>query len=532
MQIFRDLAGYSMGASDMVRRAVAKKQADVLAAQKKYFLYGSDGSDGSSPCCGCLANGITEEAANGIFDDMAAFASYAFNKSHSAAYAYITFQTAWLRCHYPAEFMAAMLTINLSNTDKMVPYIAECGNLGVKVLPPHINESEKKFSVVDGSIRFGLLAIKNVGEAFIDLILDERARNGKFRSFYDFCKRTYGKEFNRRAVENFIKAGAIDGLGWNRRQMLLMLEEVVSGLDSDKKKNIDGQMGLFDLVPELAEESEPVPPDVPEIEDRDRLQLEKAITGLYISGHPIGAYAKIAKAYHAARIDELLASSLSDPTGYKNQQKVTLVCILASVKKKITKNDTTMAFLQAEDTYGSIEVVVFPKGYTEFGDRIAEDRIVIIRGRLSLSDDKQPSIALESIEPAPSPEEFSAGQRVPPPEYETPDFLKSSYTPAAQPAPAAAEEETVPDRTPELAAIKNSIVKAKKGIFLRFPSKSDPSFGTVNGRISGMRERIPVMYYFTDTNTYELNTGIRIPYDYGMILEFSDLLGEKNVVIR
>ena len=531
MQIFRDLAGYSMGASDMVRRAVAKKQADVLADQKKYFLYGSDGSDGSSPCCGCLANGISEEAANGIFDDMAAFASYAFNKSHSAAYAYITFQTAWLRCHYPAEFMAAMLTINSSNTEKMVPYIAECGNLGVKVLPPHINESEKNFSVSDGNIRFGLLAIKNVGEAFIELIISERNQNGKFKSFYDFCKRTYGKEFNRRAVENFIKSGAIDGMGWNRRQMLSTLESIISGLDSDKKKNVDGQMGLFDLVPEIAEASEPVPPAIPELDERDRLQLEKETTGLYISGHPIAAYSKVSKAYGAERIDMLLAASPDDPNGYKNGQRVTVLCILASVKKKITKNDTTMAFLQAEDTYGSIEAVVFPKSYTQYGEMIAEDNVVLLRGRLSLSDDKQPSIGVENIEKAPTPEEFERSQRVPPPEYNLPEYTKNKKIeePTVEPEK---PERYVQDRRPELQNIKDRIVKARRGIFLRLNSKNDENFNAINEKIVGMNEKIPVMYYFNDTKAYEMKTGIKIPYDYRLILWFEDTLGKENVVIQ
>ena len=520
MQIFRDLAGYSMGASDMVRRAVAKKQADVLAAQKKYFLYGSDGSDGSSPCCGCLANGISEEAANGIFDDMAAFASYAFNKSHSAAYAFITFQTAWLRCHYPAEFMAAMLTINLSNTDKMVPYIAECANLGVQVLPPNINESEKKFSVVNGNIRFGLLAIKNVGEAFIDLIISERESGGNYHSFYDFMKRTYGKEFNRRAVENFIKAGVFDGLGWNRRQMLMMLDEIISGLDSDKKKNVEGQIGFFDLAPELAEESEPTPPDMPEIDDREKLSLEKQTTGIYISGHPVKAYEKMCQKYRAARIDELLAASLNDPTGYKNEQKVLLICLLATVKKKITKNDTTMAFINAEDTYGSIEVVVFPKGYTEFGDILREDSIVILRGKLSLSDDKQPSIVMESVEKAPSPESFEKSMQAPPPEYTVPDYLKKSST---------EEEPPVKRQNPEILA---KLRAAKKGIFLRFSSQSAPEYQSATILLPQSGGRVPVMFYFNDTKQYNLRTGIRIPDDSEIVEGLQKILGDANVVIQ
>ncbi len=329
MQIFRDLAGYSLGASDMVRRAVAKKQADVLEKQRKYFLFGSDGSDGSSPCDGCVKRGISEEAANAIFDDMASFASYAFNKSHSAAYAYVTYQTAWLRCHYPCEFMAAMLTSVLSNTDKVVPYIAECGNLGISVLPPSVNFSRESFTVEEDAVRFGLLAVKNVAQSYVELIISERDKNGKYESFYSFCKRTYGKEFNRRSVEHLIKAGALDGMGTNRNQMLAMVDTVIESLENDKKSSVDGQMGFFDMSAELAKATEPEIPDLPEFSEKEILQLEKESTGIYMSGHPMTAYKNYASKIHSAKVIDLLESDINDPKSmYKSGQRVRILTIL------------------------------------------------------------------------------------------------------------------------------------------------------------------------------------------------------------
>lgn len=541
MQIFRELAGYSLGASDMVRRAVAKKQADELERQRKFFLHGSDGTDGGSPCCGCIANGISEEAANAIFDDMASFASYAFNKSHSAAYAYVTYQTAWLRRHYPAEFMAAMLTSVMDKTDKVVPYISECENLGVKVLPPHVNESMEKFAVIDGNIRFGMLAIKNIGGAFIKVIIDEREQAGKYKSFYSFCKRTYGKQFNRRAVENLIKSGALDNLGANRRQMLQMLPDIIEDLDSDKKRNIEGQLGLFDLSPQLSVEAEPIPPEVEEIPDREKLLLEKATTGLYISGHPVAEYKDMSKRLHCARIDALKESKLGDASSdYHDGQKIIILAILSTVKKKITKNDTTMAFLTAEDVYGAIEVVVFPKGYTEFAHNIVEDKIVLIKGRLSLRDDKEPSIVCESIEAAPTPESFARQNAAPPPEYSKLDYVgrpvvgatvKTAAVGAAPGSVRAAKQSAEPS-TAGHEEIRQKLRLAKRGVFLRLPSAQCEALSKATAQLKGCSGSVPVHFYYSDTKKYDFETGFSLGLDAEPILSLGRLLGEKNVVIQ
>ena len=531
MQIFRDLAGYSMGASDMVRRAVAKKQADVLAQQKKYFLYGSDGSDGSSPCDGCIKRGISEEAANKIFDDMASFASYAFNKSHSAAYAYVTFQTAWLRCHYPAEFMAAMMTSVLDNTEKMVPYISECGNLGVEVLPPHVNFSDENFTVDDGKIRFGLLAIKNVSGAFIREVVKERRENGEYKSFYTFCERVYEKGFNRRSVEQFIKSGALDGLGLNRRQMLLMMDVVVSSLEVDKKKKISGQVGLFDLGSEFSQHSEPAAPDVDEMPDREKLAEEKLATGIYISGHPMAAYQKMSKAYKCARIDRLLEADPQDPSSYRDGAKVSVMVILASVRKKITKNDTTMAFLQAEDMYGAIEVLVFPKAYDKFGAMLEEDAILLMQARLSVRDDEAPKLLLESVAPAPSLTQFERGVNAPPPAYASASNFRKD---GAQSAPPVQDVPPATNAAPSQPAVNQTVSPQAKPrrLFLRFPSASDRVRATAESRVREFPGATPVCYYYEDTKQYDLKTGVVTEISAPLLENLRRMLGEKNVVLQ
>lgn len=535
MRIFQDLAGYSLGAADMVRRAVAKKQADVLEQQRKYFLYGSDGSDGSSPCDGCVKRGITPEAANAIFDDMASFASYAFNKSHSAAYAYVTYQTAWLRCHYPCEFMAAMLTSVLTNADKLVANIAECGNLGIDVLPPHVNASSEEFTVEENAVRFGLLAVKNVAQSYVELIIRERKENGNYDSFYSFCKRTYGQEFNRRSVEHLIKAGALDNLGANRKQMLQMMDVVVESLESDKKASVSGQMGFFDMSQELAKASEPEIPDIPEFSEKEILQLEKESTGIYMSGHPMSAYKDYAKKIHAAKTIDLLEADVNDKSSfYKSGQRVRILTILSAVKKKVTKNNTTMAFLQAEDVTGSIECVVFPKKMEQVADLLVEDNIVIIEGRLELSDDSASKISLDSIELAPAVERLSGGGKSvsapPPPEY----------TPIKRDIPLASVSETesasvqTPVQTPA-PAVQTAPVQQKKsnrGLFLRLPSENCPELSQIMPMITEFSGPTPVHFYYTDTKKYNMSTGIKTSVTATLYGKLQKILGNSNVVLK
>lgn len=528
MRIFQDLAGYSLGAADMVRRAVAKKQADVLEQQRKYFLYGSDGSDGSSPCDGCVKRGITPEAANQIFDDMASFASYAFNKSHSAAYAYVTYQTAWLRCHYPCEFMAAMLTSVLSNADKLVANIAECGNLGISVLPPHVNASSEEFTVEENAVRFGLLAVKNVAQSYIELIIRERKENGNYESFFTFCKRTYGQEFNRRSVEHLIKSGALDGLGANRNQMLAMMDVVVESLESDKKASVSGQLGFFDMSQELAKASEPEIPDIKEFTEKEILQLEKEATGIYMSGHPMTAYKDYARKINAAKTIDLLEADVNDKNSqYKSGQRVKILTILSTVKKKVTKNNTTMAFLQAEDVTGSIEVVVFPKKMEQVADLLVEDNIVIIEGRLELSDDSESKLSLDSIELAPKTESLTAPlpSAPPPPEYR----------PISRDIPLAVSYEPI-EETPVQPQKQQTATPAKKtgtrGLFLRLPSQNCAEIEQIMPLITQFSGPTPVHLYYTDVNKYNMQTGITTSVTASLYGKLQNILGNSNVVLK
>ncbi len=547
MQIFRDLAGYSLGASDMVRRAVAKKQADVLEQQRKYFLFGSDGSDGSSPCDGCVKRGISEEAANAIFDDMASFASYAFNKSHSAAYAYVTYQTAWLRRHYPCEFMAAMLTSVLSNADKIVPYIAECSNLGISVLPPSVNNSREEFTVEGNCVRFGLLAVKNVAQNYVEQIIRERDKNGRYDSFYSFCKRTYSRDFTRRCVENLIKAGALDGLGTNRNQMLNMIDAIIEGLESDRKQSIDGQIGFFDMSRELAKATEPEIPNIPEFSEKEILQLEKDATGIYMSGHPMAAYKSYAKRIHAAKIIDLLESDVNDRESmYKTGQRVRLLAILSTVKKKVTKNNTTMAFLQAEDVTGSIEVVVFPKKMLQVADLLKEDSIVIIEGRLELHDDEEAKVSLDSIEIAPSPESVASGSlsAVPPaPDYtpikrEIPLSYSDSRQYAEPPRSQSATSQSYGQRSyePRGGESQDRVAQPKKsstrGLFLRIPSEASPEMVEVMSMVTDFKGPTTVYFYYNDTKKYNMQTGIKTSVTASLYGKLQKLLGNSNVVLK
>ncbi len=549
MQIFRDLAGYSLGAADMVRRAVAKKQADVLAAQRKFFLYGSDGKDGGSKCDGCLKRGISEEAANKIFDDMASFASYAFNKSHSAAYALVTYRTAWLRRYYPQEFMAAMLTSVLDNTDKVVGYITECQTgLGFQVLPPSVNESEEKFTVVGDNVRFGLLAIKNLGSGVIQTIIKEREENGIYSSFNEFCRRCYGKDLNKRALESLIKSGACDCFGLYRNQMLLMIDEVLLSLENDKKSKIEGQIGLFDLGSALAKAVEIAPPNVPEMPQKEKLQNEKLTTGLYMSGHPMAEYTRMAQALGSAKTADITSSSLDDPDSlYHDGDRIRLLCIMATVRKKITKNNTTMAFLSIEDIYGSIEVLVFPKTFDKYGKLFVEDEIVLLSARVSLRDDEVPKLLCEEVVPLseiPSDEALLKDYKLPGREYKTPRSAYSTYSPASYDTAANTQTDSAsgtgsshtaaaaPAERPPAGSSEPQKKRSRAGVFLKVSSRGGDDCYKASKMCEIFVGELPVFFYYNDEKSYNFNTGITIENNPNLMHGLKKLLGEQNVVVR
>ena len=408
MQIFRDLAGYSLGRADIVRRAMAKKKHDVLEREREVFIHGQLGEDGSVEIEGCLRRGVDQQTAQELFQEITNFASYAFNKPHAAGYAVVAYQTAYLKCHYPCEYMAALLSSVLGQTGKVAEYIEECSRLEIAVLPPHVNYSESGFTVVGKSIRFGLLAVKNLGRGVIARMVEERRGGGDFTSFYNFCKRMSGRDLNRRAIESLVKCGALDGLGNNRREMLLSVERVLESLEADKRRNVEGQMGFFD-TPDSAGGGEPALDKAEDFSQADKLNMEKEVTGMYLSGHPMSAYAGLYQEGGYARMDEILQSAGEQENArYQDGQWVTVLGLVTGVRKKVTKNNSQMAFLTLEDMYGVLTILVFPKPLEQYGDLLAEGSVVEIQGKLSFTEDKAPELVCQSVSKPAEPASMGA----------------------------------------------------------------------------------------------------------------------------
>ena len=499
MEIFRTLAGYSYGRADIVRRAMSKKKHDVMERERHNFIYGLVNEDGTVECEGAVKRGVDEKTANDIFNDMSSFASYAFNKSHAAAYAFVAYTTAWLKCHYPCEFMAALISSVLDDTPKVAEYIAECSRLGIEVVPPHVNVSSERFTPKDGKIYFGLLAVRNVGAGFIREIERERETGGEFKSFYSFCKRMQDKEFNKRAVESLIKCGALDGLGANRRQMLYAFPEISAQLENDRRRNIDGQLGFFDAAPSEAPQGEYKMPTLEEMDKRELLRLEKEMTGLYLMGHPMAEYEQLAERLGCANTADLRNA---DEVGgiYKDESRVDLLCIITNVRKKITKNNTTMAFITAEDVFGSIEVIVFPKIYERQTQLFTEGNVILIHGRLSVREDEEAKLVCESAEPCPPAD---AKRKVS-------EQVRQASNAVTQPQKKAA-------KTP--------------GLFLRFASENCPEIERAQRVLDFFDGNKTVYFYYCDTKKY-----IRQPYSHSadvnapMLKELRRILGEENVI--
>jgi len=396
MQIVRDLAGYTLGRSDLLRRAMSKKKADVMEKERQSFVYGNAGEG----VPGCIANGISEKVANKIYDEMIDFAKYAFNKSHAAAYAIVSYQTAYLKYYYPVEFMAALMTSVIDNAGKVSEYIYTCRQMGIDILPPDINAGEGRFSVDGNCIRYGLAAIKSVGRPVIEAIVAEREANGVFKNLKDFIERLSGKEVNKRTIESFIKAGALDGLGGTRKQFMVIYVKILDQVNQEKKYSLTGQMSLFDMVSEEQKQEFDIPlPDVGEYEKETLLAFEKEVLGIYISGHPMEKYeAKWRKSITATTLDFQLDEETSRANVYEAQKAVIGGMIVGKTIKH-TKNNKTMAFLTIEDLVGTVEVVVFPRDYENNRQYLEEDMKVFVRGRVSEEDGGASKLICESIVP-------------------------------------------------------------------------------------------------------------------------------------
>ena len=488
MQIFRELAGFSYGQADIVRRAMSKKKHDVMEQEGEIFIYGSD--EPGKECDGCLKRGISERVAKEIYSEMAAFASYAFNKSHAAAYAWIAYQTAYLKCHYPVEYMAAILTSVLDSTDKVIEYISECRSLGIEVLPPDINVSSHGFTVDGDKIRFGLLAIKSVGYNLIASIIREREQNGPFVSFLDFCERTHSTELNKRALESLIKCGVFDGFGVSRRAMVSGMDSVLKSIEDDERGNIDGQLDFFDMGT-AEKRPEAVLPDVPEFESPDLLRFEKELTGLYLSGHPLLKYETERK-----RISKYCIRDFVTEESYAfDNKEVDVLVAISAVRMKITKNNTTIAFVNIEDMTGMMEMMVFAQKVEQYSKLLKENNIVVINGRISVKEDDTIKLICNEI-------------------YTVEDFFSENR------------------RTYKNSQSTSGDIAAGK-LYLKLTDRNDPRIDRVTALLTIFSGSVPVHFFYADTRE-----NIRIPQKLWikphslLSEELSEVLGEENVILK
>ena len=484
MQIFRDLAGYSLGRADIVRRAMAKKKHDVLEREREVFLHGKQREDGSWEIDGCLRRGVDQQTAETLFQEIESFASYAFNKPHAAGYAVVAYETAYLKCHYPCEYMAALLSSVLGQAGKVAEYIEECARLEIAVLPPHVNYSGVGFTVVGKNIRFGLQAVKNLGRGVIARMVEERRGGGEFTSFYNFCKRMSGRDFNRRAIESLVKCGALDGLGNNRREMLLSVERVMESLEADKRRNVEGQLGFFDS-PQSGEAGEPSLQKAEDFSTADKLSMEKEVTGMYLSGHPMAAYAGLYQTGGYARMDEILQSAGDQEAGrYQDGQWVTVLGMVVGVRKKATKNNTQMAFVSLEDMYGALTVLLFSQALEQYGNLLYEGAVVEVAGKLSFTENKEPELVCNAMSVPADPTSLGA--------------------PAEKPV--------------------------RPGLYLRFSSKEDPRYRKALQYIAIFDGVSDLYVSFQDTGKLlRAPAKYRVDVNRPLLRALEALLGEKNV---
>ena len=422
MQIVRDLAGYSLGRADLVRRAMGKKKLDVMAKEREIFIHGQVDENGNVLVPGCVRNGIDEISANKIFDEMAEFAKYAFNKSHAACYAVVSYQTAYLKCYYPSEFMAAMLNSYLGNLDRVPIYIEECKALNIKILKPDINFSQLKFSVEGSDIRFGLGSIKNVGVAPVEAIINERQKNGRYESFTSFCERISGEAVNKKCIESLIKAGVFDEFNQTRATLLASFEAIIDTIQASKKKALEGQVSMFDFGSNHQDEAKNSMEDIKynfneqeEFSEKEILSMEKEMLGIYLSGHPLEKLkdqiirqttinssdlkelGKQTNEQEELEIENQIELNTKKDTKFKDGQDVIYAGIISSIKKKFTKNNKIMAFVTVEDLYGTAEFIFFENVYLSAGNILTEENIVLIKGKLSIRDEESATIIAKEI---------------------------------------------------------------------------------------------------------------------------------------
>ena len=479
IEIFRSLGGYTMGQADNIRRAISKKKMKVIEAERKVFVYG----DPEQNIPGCIGHGISEAVAQSIYDEIVDFANYAFNKAHAVCYAVVSYQTAYLKCHYPRQYMAALMTSVLDSAGKIAGYIAECKELGIAVLPPDLNHSEDHFTVEGNAIRFGLGAVKNVGRGLIRTMVKKREEGGPFQSLEDFIQRMGEGELNKRAVENFIKCGAADCFGNHRSELLAVYDSMMDDIADSRKKNLEGQMGLFGMLEENDAAARIPIPKLNEMRKPELLALEKETMGIYISGHPMDDYRESLKNTHVMRIGSLL----DEDAHFEDDQIVSVAGIVQSLKMKTTRNNSVMAYLTVEDDTGAMEMLAFSNVLSQYGGYLKEGAAVVITGRLSLRDDKEPQIVVNRARPIS-------------------DYAEN---PDREPAPKA------PPR--------------KGTLYLRLPGEEGRLYPKVRAIVNMFPGENGVVLYFADTGA---RRGARAALAEPMLRELKKQLGDGNVVVK
>ena len=476
IEIFRTLGGYTMGQADNIRRAISKKKLKVIEAERKVFVYG-DKDQGIS---GAIAKGVSEAAAQSIYDEIVDFANYAFNKSHAVCYAVVSYQTAYLKCHYPRQYMAALMTSVLDSAVKISAYIAECKELGIALLPPDINHSEDHFSVEEGGIRFGLGAVKNIGRGLIRSMAAKRREGGPFRSMQDFLERMDEGELNKRAVENLIRCGAMDGFGCHRSELIGVYEAMMDSIAASRKQNLEGQMGLFAML----EEEGPSKMDIPHKEEYSRAELmamEKETTGIYLSGHPMDDYRKLLKNTHVLPIGDLM----DEEKRFQDDQIVSVAGIIQTVKTKTTRNNSVMAYVTMEDDTASIEMLAFASVLGQYGGYIRENSAVVVTGRLSLRDDKDPQILINRVRPI---SDYAAGRPQEAPRPQMPQTL-----------------------------------------YLRLPGEQGKLYPKIKAILNMFPGTRKTVLFFEDTRA---RRGTTCDFRENMLRELKNVLGDGNVVLK
>ena len=397
IEIFRKLAGYSLGQADMVRRAMSKKKVKDIEREREAFVKG----DPARNICGCLANGVPEDVAQTIYNEIYDFANYAFNKAHAVSYAIVAYQTAWFKYHHAREYMAALLTSVLDSQDKVAEYIAECRENGINLLPPDINESGATFTVSGQDIRFGLAALKGVGRGFMNAVLAEREKGGRFTSFPEFCSRMYDCDLNKRVLDSLIRSGSFDSMGYHRSQLLAVYEQVVDAIARDRRRNLEGQYDLFGGGGETASVPAMELPDIPEYSARELMRMEKETTGLYLTGHPMDEYRQEAHKHRAVTLGSITGDFKEEtgPQQYSDGQRVTVAGIISSVKTKTTKSNSLMAYVTLEDDTAAMELLCFSRVLTDSGAYLKANTPVLVQGKISVRDEKEPQIMVDRVQP-------------------------------------------------------------------------------------------------------------------------------------